>query len=204
MYAATDGPNMKWGAGHYCPPRWRRPCVKYSRNSSPVNSSKIMGVESGGKGVLLLDFEIWHFSITFLAKKVVFLVSRRKNEISSLLPSLLERFLWWPVEKSANASPPWKKSFRCPCVKTGLRVLVTSRTVSKVSGTKDDDIFLNGFSSVSSASASMSSCTFRYQNAKTRQSICSKLSAKMPTVLRMQCKTKTQLKLICHMCHFEY
>jgi len=28
-----------------------------------------------------LDFEILHFSITFLANKVGFLVSRRKNEI---------------------------------------------------------------------------------------------------------------------------
>jgi len=33
MYAATEGPNVKWGApisnggaGHHWPPRWRRPC----------------------------------------------------------------------------------------------------------------------------------------------------------------------------------
>jgi len=25
MYAATGGPNVKWGAGHHWPPRWRRP-----------------------------------------------------------------------------------------------------------------------------------------------------------------------------------
>jgi len=40
-----------------------------------------------------LDFAILHFSITFLAKKVVFLFSRWKNEISSLLPNL-EISLW--------------------------------------------------------------------------------------------------------------
>jgi len=29
MYAATEGPNVKWGFGHHCPPlRWRRPCSK--------------------------------------------------------------------------------------------------------------------------------------------------------------------------------
>jgi len=55
--------------------------------------------------------------------------------------------------------------------------LLTSRTVSKVSGTKDDNMFFNGFSLVTRASTSMSSCTLRYQSAKTRQSICSKLSA---------------------------
>jgi len=34
MYAATGGPNVKWGetdfkwgAGHHWPPRWWRPCV---------------------------------------------------------------------------------------------------------------------------------------------------------------------------------
>ena len=34
IYVATGGPNVKWGgtdfkcgAGHHCPPRWRRPCV---------------------------------------------------------------------------------------------------------------------------------------------------------------------------------
>jgi len=36
MYAATGGPNLKWegtdfkwGAGHHCPPRWRRSWMKY-------------------------------------------------------------------------------------------------------------------------------------------------------------------------------
>jgi len=37
----------------------------------------------GGQGALdPLDFEIRHFSVTFLAKKVVFLVLRRKNQNS--------------------------------------------------------------------------------------------------------------------------
>jgi len=36
-----------------------------------------MGVGRGGKDPL--DLEIWHFSVTHLAKKVVLLVSRRKN-----------------------------------------------------------------------------------------------------------------------------
>jgi len=44
-------------------------------------------------------------------------------------------------------APPGKKSFRCPCVRVGVRALLTSRTVSKVSGAKDDDMFFNGFSS---------------------------------------------------------
>jgi len=35
-----------------------------------------------------------------------------------------------------------------------------SRTVSKISGTKDDDMFFNGFSSVTRASTSPSSYTF--------------------------------------------
>ena len=37
MYAATGGPNIKWGAhilngraGHHCPPRWRRPWLSAS------------------------------------------------------------------------------------------------------------------------------------------------------------------------------
>jgi len=39
-----------------------------------------MGVGRGAEGVLgpSLDFEIWHFSIKFLAKKAVFLVSSGK------------------------------------------------------------------------------------------------------------------------------
>jgi len=43
-----------------------------------------------GEGQGTLDFEILHFSVTFSAKMGVFLVSRRKNEISPLL------------------APPWK------------------------------------------------------------------------------------------------
>jgi len=65
---------------------------------------------------------------------VIFLVSRRKKMKLSLL-SPLEKFLWLAVEKSADASP---------CLRAEVRPLLTSRTVSKVSGTKDDDFyFLN-------------------------------------------------------------
>jgi len=71
-------------------------------------------------------------------------------------------------------------------LRAGIRPLLTSRTVSKVSGTKDDDMFFNSFGSVTRALTSMSSCNFRYQNSKTRQSICSKLYVKMPIVFRMQ------------------
>ena len=48
-----------------------------------------------------------------------------------------------------------------------VRASLTSRTVSKVSGKKRGDIFFNSFSSVTRASTSMSSCNFRYRNAKT-------------------------------------
>jgi len=37
MYAATGGPNLKWGGtdfkwggGHHWPPRWRRPCARHA------------------------------------------------------------------------------------------------------------------------------------------------------------------------------
>jgi len=50
-----------------------------------------------------LDYEILHFPITSLAKKVVFLVSRGKKEISSLLAPPLKKRLatsgkihYWP------------------------------------------------------------------------------------------------------------
>jgi len=73
-------------------------------------------------------------------------------------------YLW----KNSLRPPLEKKSFRCPCLRAGVRALLTSRAVSKVSGTKDDDMVFSGFSSVTRASTSMSWCTFRYQNAKTR------------------------------------
>ena len=95
-------------------PRWRRHCQVHPQQSYsiPVNSPKIMGVGNGRRANIAPGF----WNLAFLTKKVVFLVSRRKNEISSLLYPL-EKFLWLPVEKSAN--PPWKKSFRCPCVRAG-------------------------------------------------------------------------------------
>jgi len=69
-----------------------------------------MGVRGGAGGIAPLDFEIWHFPITFLTKKV-FLVSRSENEISQLMP-LLKKSLWLPLKKSASA--PLEKSFRRP------------------------------------------------------------------------------------------
>ena len=60
----------------------------------------------GARGLATQDFEVLRFPIAFLAKKVVFLVSRRKNEISPLLYPL-QMFLvtfekinyWHPPEK---------------------------------------------------------------------------------------------------------
>jgi len=61
-------------------------------NKSPpwtigLRLSHTHGRRKGGQGTALarLDFEILHLSITFLAEKVVFLVSIRKNEILPLL-----------------------------------------------------------------------------------------------------------------------
>jgi len=47
-----------------------------------------MGFGRGSRGF----FEILHFPIKFLAKKVVFLLSRGKNEISRLLGHLKKIF----------------------------------------------------------------------------------------------------------------
>ena len=58
------------------------------------------GRRKGGQG--LLDFEIGVFSIAFFAKNVVFSDSRTKNKISPLVTPL-EKSLWLPLEKSANA-----------------------------------------------------------------------------------------------------
>jgi len=57
-----------------------------------------------------LDFETWHFSIKFLTKKVVFLLSTGKNEISPLFPPW--KILLDSLEKSATA--PLKKSLPTP------------------------------------------------------------------------------------------
>ena len=51
-----------------------------------------------GKG----DFEIWYFSVTYLAKKTIFLVLKRKNEISPLWLPPSVRSLWLLLEKSSN------------------------------------------------------------------------------------------------------
>jgi len=48
------------------------------------------------------------------AKKVIFLVSRGKNQV---LPLLTPRKI---LKKSPNG-PPWKKSFRCPCQQVTLK-----------------------------------------------------------------------------------
>jgi len=61
-----------------------------------------MGVGRGAGGQGSPGFWNLAFHITMLAKKVIFLVSGRKNEISSSL-SPLEKILW--LEKSANVIP---------------------------------------------------------------------------------------------------
>jgi len=50
-----------------------------------------------------LHLEIWHFSIKCLAKKIVFLVSIRKNEISRFLPpTKILVFTWKKIFSSAH------------------------------------------------------------------------------------------------------
>jgi len=63
-------------------------------------------------------------------------------------------FKWGSGHHWPPNSPPWKKSFRYPYLRGGERALLTSRTVSKVSGTKDDHMFFIGFSSDTRASIS--------------------------------------------------
>jgi len=60
----------------------------------PLSCSWASEGEPGPPGFFNLTFYV-----TFLAKKVVFLISRKKNIISSSL-SPLEKFVW--LEKSAN------------------------------------------------------------------------------------------------------
>ena len=73
--------------------------MKWEVFSSSPGLSLVRGRRKEGQGPL--DFEIWHFYITFLAKKVVFLVSSRKSEFHQVC-SPLEKFLW--LEKSANGT----------------------------------------------------------------------------------------------------
>ena len=80
--------------------------------SQLVRTGAGVGSWASEGGLDRLDFEIWHFPITFLAKKVVFLVSRGKNEISPLVP---------PPWKDLNGYlrknpllPPPKKVFPTP------------------------------------------------------------------------------------------
>ena len=61
---------------------------------------KTIRVGRGGDGPSL-HFKIWYFPIIFLAKKVVYLVSNGKNEISPFLPTLRKslaspgKFYYW-------------------------------------------------------------------------------------------------------------
>jgi len=50
MYVATGEPNVKWGApisnggaGHHCPPRWRRPCASVIAVGLPASPSPGLG-----------------------------------------------------------------------------------------------------------------------------------------------------------------
>ena len=54
MYAATGGPNVKWGGtdfkwggGHHWPPRWRRPCTTQWQNHD-CNNLRFCGVPCKG------------------------------------------------------------------------------------------------------------------------------------------------------------
>jgi len=66
--------------------------------------------QGSGRGTRpFLDFEIWHFPITILAIKVVFLVSRGKNEISPLLAPLWKDLFGYFWKNPVLA--PWKNPF---------------------------------------------------------------------------------------------
>jgi len=56
-----------------------------------IKSFRRMGV--GGEGKAPQDFDMWHFSINFFAKKVVFLLSSGENAILPLLTHSAKLFL---------------------------------------------------------------------------------------------------------------
>jgi len=68
------------------------------------NDIRCMGVGRGQGGLCPLDFEIWHFSITLLAKKIVLVVSGAKIKFHHFW-SPLEKSFWLPLE---NRPPSWK------------------------------------------------------------------------------------------------
>jgi len=80
-----------------------------------------------------LHFEIWHFSITFLAKKVVFSVSRSKDEISLLFPSLKYLYGYFqkipllaPLEKILLPPLAWFMQCYLQCCKNSISYQSTS------------------------------------------------------------------------------
>ena len=54
--------------------------LEFTQQEVAHNHGRLKGVQ----GAWSPDFEIWHFSIAFLAKKAVFLVSRGKNEMHTI------------------------------------------------------------------------------------------------------------------------
>ena len=89
-------------------------CVKLNVRSHTAKlmlKLETMGVGRGGGRGGALPFWI----LKLLAKKVVFSISRGKNQISPCVPPPLEKILG-----KSPTGPPWKKSFRRPWLKHSL------------------------------------------------------------------------------------
>ena len=72
----------------------------------PKNNAPCSWVSEGGtEGPRLpLDFEIWHFPIIILAKKLIFWFRVCKMELHHFWPHL-EKSFWLPLEKSTTGLP---------------------------------------------------------------------------------------------------
>jgi len=83
----------------------------HTPSKSTVNIAN-MGVGRGAGGFAPLNFEIWHFSIKFLAEMVVFLASSGWNENSSLLVkfflSMFVENLLRNIALASNGSANWR------------------------------------------------------------------------------------------------
>jgi len=91
----------------------KQPCQKTAKSRKTANLAA-MGVARGVRGEIY--FEILHFSVTFLAKKVVFLVSRKKNELSPLLP--VHRCIFKATFGKIHYFPPLEKILPTPMLAT--------------------------------------------------------------------------------------
>ena len=105
--------------------------VRLKADVSAVRLWQHNGRRKDGVGAwILLDFEIWHFPITFSAKKVVFLISGEKNGISRLLPPPGKIFL--AASGKMHYWPPSEKILSAPM--DGMRVMFSGSPVRKELG----------------------------------------------------------------------